>query len=309
MFRAKRNAFTLIELLVVIAIIALLIAMLLPSLTSARNAAKAKVCLSNLRQMGIQNSLYLNKYNVFPPVRLKRTPDINGVMQDYYHDFGRQFKRKAPRWQWFLGEDLSPIIDPDKYRDEDTFNKSMVIDSPYWEDPAMSGFTNDVRNGAYGFNGHYLGNTRDIDDAWIRWPVNEARIADPGETVLAGDSRGGSSPHGNHSYWLDPPKRAAYGSFKKKDRQEFGPNPSNPLEELGHSPVEARHQGRGNVIFVDGHAASMKLDKLGYQMDPDTGETMKIDDQRYDRTKNLNKMWAGTGRDDPPQEYEYPDRP
>ncbi len=54
----KRLCFTLIELLVVVAIIAMLIAILIPSLGKARDQAKATVCLSNLRQMGLSLTLY-----------------------------------------------------------------------------------------------------------------------------------------------------------------------------------------------------------------------------------------------------------
>jgi prepilin-type N-terminal cleavage/methylation domain-containing protein len=55
-----RCGFTLIELLVVIAIIALLVGILLPSLASARDAARTTVCASNLRQMVIGSAAYSN---------------------------------------------------------------------------------------------------------------------------------------------------------------------------------------------------------------------------------------------------------
>jgi len=50
MARQNITGFTLIEVLVVVAIIALLIAILLPALSSARDQARATVCLSNVKQ-------------------------------------------------------------------------------------------------------------------------------------------------------------------------------------------------------------------------------------------------------------------
>lgn len=59
----SRSAFTLIELLVVIAIIGVLIAILLPSLGKARQAGITLKDLSNVRQLEIAHTLYMNDYN------------------------------------------------------------------------------------------------------------------------------------------------------------------------------------------------------------------------------------------------------
>lgn len=55
-----RNAFTLVELLVVVAIIGIIIAIVLPTLSSARESSRAAVCAANLKSQGAALRAFLN---------------------------------------------------------------------------------------------------------------------------------------------------------------------------------------------------------------------------------------------------------
>lgn len=59
----KRHGFTLIELLVVIAVIVILAAILFPVFSQAREKARGVACLSNMRQVGMAATMYMDDWN------------------------------------------------------------------------------------------------------------------------------------------------------------------------------------------------------------------------------------------------------
>lgn len=63
----RYRGFTLIELLVVISIIALLLGILLPALGGARDAARARISMSNVRQWGIGMHIWSTDHNGWLP--------------------------------------------------------------------------------------------------------------------------------------------------------------------------------------------------------------------------------------------------
>jgi prepilin-type N-terminal cleavage/methylation domain-containing protein/prepilin-type processing-associated H-X9-DG protein len=291
----KQSGFTLIELLVVISVITLLFGILLPALNRAREAGRSVVCLANVRRISMAGYIYaLEGDGALPPFRMMRRyptdPD----------DFVNKYGRVRPRWPWFFDHGIGPVIDPSPYVQNpgDTFDDSdtLIMTNDYFMCPSFrhSDFDKcDIRNGSYGYNYHYLGNSRIRDDKFENFPVYVQKIRRASETVIIADSRGARGDtggpnisHGRHSYTLDPPKIAYSAGAVNFAWHTY------PDHEQQHSPAEARHSGHANVSFLDGHTEHLKLEELGYVLDSD-GFVIAGDPE------GDNSLWSGSGRDEP----------
>src|SRR4051812_2852977 len=96
----RHVAFTLVELLVVIGIIALLIAILMPSLSRARQQGQRIQCMSNMRQIGMATMQYTNENKGWFP----RAAGGGSAFDDWiYWDSARATTRNDGRLVKYLG--------------------------------------------------------------------------------------------------------------------------------------------------------------------------------------------------------------
>ncbi len=218
----RRRGFTLIELLVVIAIIAILAAILFPVFARAREKARQTSCLSNLKQIALGMLMYIQDYDERLPVHYYTAP--SGV-------------------RYSIIQVVHPYI------------KNVQV----WDCPSASlktvqsgGMPSFLGERSYGWN-HLI-------FAW--YSTKLATIKSPAETVIAADTCMDS--------W--GPGRLYYPSWGYNDscatNSNWPPNCNDSIWDtsgVGNRPgfnFVVRHNGQGNVNFVDGHTKTFSYTAL-----------------------------------------------
>ena len=74
------RAFTLVELLVVVGVITVLLAVLLPTLSKAREQARRVKCAANLRQLGVALVNYTQQFGVYPGSHTSHTGSMDAAI-------------------------------------------------------------------------------------------------------------------------------------------------------------------------------------------------------------------------------------
>lgn len=227
--RRSSSGFTLIELLVVIAIIAILAGLLLPALAQAKERSKTTRCLSNKRQLGMAMIMYKDDH---------REALINLAVLD--NDLGDKVveddRQNGIRW-W-----------PDLLKPYSRNREANQCPSVREE----QGF-------GIGLNYHEL-------SVWLPQPGEEiafSSIRQPIETVHLGDAAIIENPNeSDPDRWrptTDPSR--TWTIF----RTVFFRTPNNGSYMSLPSRIVNRHGGVSSLLFVDGHADSMRAGEIGFQ--------------------------------------------
>ena len=251
---AERSGFTLVELLVVIAIIAILASLVLPALARGTILSKEIQCKSNLRQMSLAMGVYLD--------------DNDGLYPTY------EWSANENRFNWEIA------VARNTAGSSGTEPRPIGLHCP----TGRQGVLHETVPGSvfsfsasptYGYNsfGYVLpqslaaqnqpsdpgglGGTKQPaqGESWVV-PTRESQLRNPADMLALGDgfrarATGAGTPKLEESFYLGRVPNIGFrsaGNWTSKTGREEG-------------LAEARHRGRLNMAFSDGHVVSGKVEQ------------------------------------------------
>ncbi len=233
--------FTLVELLAAVAVMAMLIVVIFTVQGNVRQKAQAASCLGNLRQLAAGSLMYsVDNGNEAVPICTRETADNGGF--------------KYSTWRAYI----APYCDT-QTNSADSIFRCTGDEKMYEKDVRLSG--NGVTPASYGINmsskiHDYLSNSYNQTLSGVVNPASTIFIAEIAKVINPSDAPASwvdSGGTGNYGYARFPNRSGFYGS----DSWDIFP----------------RHGGSNlNVVFYDGHAASVDIVKDIIDAPPGTEE-------------------------------------
>jgi len=283
----RRRAFTLVELLVVIGIIALLVSILLPTLNRAREAANKVKCLSNLRQMGQANAMYVSQWKgwAVPAIMGNGKDTFPGTtikVRAAWHN-NNAFRRNLNVGEWVP-----------KNNQKDRMPDGLLCPSA-WQARQFNNKQGGQINHSYGYNVRHLNYapkplivTLPKASTWNNSTefagIKANRIKSPSNKIQFMDSMTNTvqPQHSNHYYRIK-----GYEDFKDGADSD-GANEATYCA-YRHGRDKKSDSAQINVVFWDGHAETMKRSDVAAVRKPQ--EPANANGPVNNRTVAWNKLW------------------
>lgn len=244
-------AFTLTELLIVVAIIAILAALLLATFSRAKERAERIQCANNVRQLGLALQGFLAENNAYPLF----------INPNYLHG---EYPEHRPLWMTSL--QYTEIVSPGStahvpfshWAAKGVWQCPAAIKPANWPEHKgflsygynVQGMSTQTDTNALGLGGHFVWDYPK-DSRYPAPPVRESEVVSPSEMMAIGDGFVGGNGvvrDGGNVLW----RSYNIQDYLNSTRRSF-----------------ARHQGRANVVFCDGHVETPTLRFLFWDTNDD----------------------------------------